>query len=97
MKVKIKIFAIAVILGLTACKDNLEPESLSTFDINYMFSNVDDARKAVNAMYVQFNYDAFRSRLSNNMTGNTDIEHGPGLDGNGGRYDIWAIHAREKQ
>ena len=95
MKVKIKIFAIAVILGLTACKDNLEPESLSTFDINYMFSNVDDARKAVNAMYVQFNYDAFRSRLSNNMTGNTDIEHGPGLDGNGGRYDIWAIHARE--
>lgn len=87
--------ALIFLLFFAACNDFLEPKSLSTFDLNYISSNVDDARKMVNACYVQFNYDAFRSRLSNNMTGNTDIEHGPGYDGSGGRYDIWALHARE--
>lgn len=92
---KLILAIITSLISFTACDDFLEPESLSTFDLKYIYSNVDDARKGVNAMYIQFNNDAFRSRLSTNMTGNTDIEHGPALDGNGGRYDIWALHARE--
>lgn len=79
---------------LSSCKDFLEPESLSTFDTNYIFSNAEDARKAVNAIYVHFSHDGFRSRLSNNMTGNTDIEHNGGSS-DGARYQIWRLDAQE--
>lgn len=71
----------------------MEPDSLSTFDINYIYSNVDDARNGVNAIYSYFNEDAFRSRLSNNMTGNTDIEHQSGWTSQGDRYQIWNLEA----
>ncbi|MDP4712551.1 MAG: RagB/SusD family nutrient uptake outer membrane protein [Saprospiraceae bacterium] len=91
---KSKIFAIALILtSLTACSDFLEPDSISTFDTNYVFSNVDDARRGVNAIYVQFGVDGFRSRLSNNMTGNTDIERQSGWTSSGDRYQIWDLNA----
>lgn len=86
--------AVAILSTLGSCeKDFLEPESLSTFDKNFVFSNVDDARNAVNAMYAHFNQDAFRSRLSNNMTGNTDIEHSSGWTSDGDRYQIWRLDA----
>lgn len=94
MKVKYIIYTLAVLLSFTACDDFLEPESLSTFDTSYIFSNADDARKAVNAMYVHFSHDGFRSRLSNNMTGNTDIEHSGGSS-DGARYQIWRLNAQE--
>lgn len=85
---------VAILSTLGSCeKDFLEPESLSTFDKNFVFSNVDDARNAVNAMYAHFNQDAFRSRLSNNMTGNTDIEHSSGWTSDGDRYQIWRLDA----
>ncbi len=91
---KSKIFAIALILtSLSACSDFLEPDSISTFDTNYVFSNVDDARRGVNAIYVQFGVDGFRSRLSNNMTGNTDIERQSGWTSSGDRYQIWDLNA----
>jgi hypothetical protein len=91
---KSKIFAIALILtSFTACSDFLEPDSISTFDTNYVFSNVDDARRGVNAIYVQFGVDGFRSRLSNNMTGNTDIERQSGWTSSGDRYQIWDLNA----
>lgn len=93
MKMKNSIFAIAFLFTVTACQDFLEPESLSTFDSNYIFSNAEDARKAVNAMYVHFSHDGFRSRLSNNMTGNTDIEHAGGAS-DGARYQIWRLNAQ---
>ena len=93
MKIKYYISILAVLL-LASCDDFLEPESLSTFDSKYIFSNAEDARKAVNAMYVHFSHDGFRSRLSNNMTGNTDIEHSGGSS-DGARYQIWRLDAQE--
>lgn len=84
---------VVIVLALTACSDFLEPDSISTFDTKYVFSNVDDARKGVNAIYVQFGVDGFRSRLSNNMTGNTDIEHASGWTSSSDRYQIWDLNA----
>lgn len=94
-KLKIRCLIIVAALFFTVgCEDYLDPESLSTFDTNYIFSNAEDARKAVNAIYVHFSHDGFRSRLSNNMTGNTDIEHNGGSS-DGARYQIWRLDARE--
>ncbi|MFM8449425.1 MAG: RagB/SusD family nutrient uptake outer membrane protein [Haliscomenobacter sp.] len=91
---KLKIFTIAALsFILSACSDFLEPTSISTFDIEYVFSNVDDARKGVNAIYTQFGVDGFRSRLSNNMTGNTDIERSSGWTSTADRYQIWDLNA----
>jgi len=90
---KTKLLLISLVLALSSCSEFLEPDSLSTFDINYVFSNVDDARKGVNAIYVQFGVDGFRSRLSNNMTGNTDIEHSSGWSSSSDRYQIWNLNA----
>lgn len=95
MKFKILTLTIAGSLFLSSCQDFLEPDSISTFDTNYVFSNVDDARKGVNAIYVQFGVDGFRSRLSNNMTGNTDIEHSSGWTSSSDRYQIWDLNALE--
>ncbi|AEE52221.1 RagB/SusD family nutrient uptake outer membrane protein [Haliscomenobacter hydrossis] len=91
MKRNILIFTL--ILSLASCSDFLEPDSLSTFDSKYVFSNVDDARKGVNAAYVQFGTDGFRSRLSNNMAGNTDIERQSGWSSSSDRYQIWNLDA----
>lgn len=93
-KIKHIVIALTVLFALSACEKFLEPESLSTFDSQYIFSNAEDARKAVNAMYVHFSHDGFRSRLSNNMTGNTDIEHNGGSS-DGARYQIWRLDAQE--
>jgi len=87
------IYTLVAFLSMTACQDFLEPESLSTFDSKYIFSNAEDARKAVNSMYVHFSHDGFRSRLANNMTGNTDIEHAGGSS-DGARYQIWRLDAQ---
>jgi hypothetical protein len=92
MKIKNILLATTVLI-LSACSDFLEPDSLSTFDTEYVYSNVDDARKGVNAIYSYFGQDAFRSRLSNNMAGNTDIEHQSGWSNGGDRYQIWDLNA----
>lgn len=92
MRSKSILMILAVFIA-TACDDFLSPESLSTFDTEYVFSNVDDARKGVNAIYAYFGQDAFRSRLSNNMTGNTDIEHASGWSSSADRYQIWDLNA----
>jgi hypothetical protein len=93
MKIRYLIITVAALV-LTSCdKDFLEPESISTFDNKYIYSNVDDARNGVNAIYSYFNQDAFRSRLSNNMTGNTDIEHNSGWASQSDRYQIWDLDA----
>jgi hypothetical protein len=88
------IMAILAVLLLASCqKDFLDPDSLSTVDNKYIFSNVDDARKGVNAVYSYFQQDAFRSRLSNNMCGNTDIERNSGWSSSADRYQIWDLNA----
>ena len=91
-KIKI-ILSLAIICGLSSCKDFLDPVSLSTFNTAYIYSNIDDARKGVNAAYVSFGTDGFRSRLSNNMTGNTDIERQSGWGSTGDRHQIWNLNA----
>lgn len=93
MKIK-NILMIMAVCAATACDEFLEPDSPSTFDTKYVFSNVDDARKGVNAAYASFFHDAFRSRLSNNMTGNTDIEHQSGWNSQSDRYQIWDLNAQ---
>lgn len=94
MKLKIILAIVPLVLIAYSCeKDFLEPKSISSFDTNYVFSNVDDARNAVNAIYASFNQDAFRSRLSNNMTGNTDIETSSGWSSSSDRYQIWNLEA----
>jgi hypothetical protein len=93
MKKKFLILAVIASGFLTSCKDFLEPDSLSTFDVTYIYSNPDDARKGVNAIYESFGQDAFRSRLSNNMAGNTDIEHQSGWSSTADRYQIWDLNA----
>ena len=90
------ILAIFAILLLASCnKDFLDPDSLSTVDNKYIYSNVDDARKGVNAVYSYFQQDAFRSRLSNNMCGNTDIERQSGWNSTSDRHQIWNLNALE--
>jgi len=92
MKLKyIAILALPIIFG--SCKKFLEPDSISTFDTKYVYANVDDTRKGVNAAYEAFGTDGFRSRLSNNMTGNTDIEHSSGWSSASDRYQIWDLNA----
>jgi hypothetical protein len=93
MKTRYFILTLAV-LTFTACNDFLEPVSLSTFDTNFIFSNAEDTRKAVNAVYVHFSHDGFKSRLSNNMAGNTDIEHSSGWGSTTARYQIWDLNAQ---
>ena len=93
MKIKYIIFILTAFI-LNACEDYLEPESLSTFDLSYVFSNTEDARKGVNAIYVHFSHDGFRSRLSNNMTGCTDIEHAGDRSASGDRYQLWRLDAQ---
>ncbi len=91
---KIGFTSLTLIFAVSACSDDfMEPDSISTFDNQYIYSNVDDARNGVNAIYSYFNQDAFRSRLSNNFTGNTDIEHQSGWTSNGDRYQIWNLDA----
>lgn len=88
------ILAILTVFLLASCnKDFLDPDSISTFDNKYIYSNVDDARKGVNAVYSYFQQDAFRSRLSNNMCGNTDIERQSGWNSSADRYQIWNLDA----
>lgn len=92
MQIRIIILLVAACC-LNSCKDFLAPDSISTFDTEFVFSNVDDARKGVNAIYVPFGTDPFRSRLANNMTGNTDIERQSGWTSSGDRYQIWDLEA----
>jgi starch-binding outer membrane protein, SusD/RagB family len=93
MKIRYFLITLGTFL-FTACNDFLEPDSLSTFDTKYVFSNAEDARKAVNAIYVHFSHDGFRSRLANNMTGNTDVEHSTGWGSSTARYQIWDLNAQ---
>ena len=86
MKIINKLLIPLLAFGLNSCSDFLEPDSLSTFDTKYLFSNVDDARKATNAIYTQFSTDGYTTRLSTNMQANTDIEvHG---------VDVAQIHSK---
>jgi starch-binding outer membrane protein, SusD/RagB family len=92
---RIIIFALVIVsLAGVSCKKYLDAESPSVFTQADIFDNVNDATKAVNGIYAMFNQDAFTSRVSNNFTGNTDMEVGSvGASPDGSRRDIWSFEA----
>jgi len=90
-----KIVVVVMAFSMNSCSDFLNPDSLSTFDTQYVFSNVIDARKATNAIYSHFGQDGFRSRLSSNFQGNTDIEASGELNSSTTRHEIFGIRAKD--
>ncbi|RKD17156.1 carbohydrate-binding protein SusD [Pelobium manganitolerans] len=87
----------AVCLSTVSCKKFLTTDdSASDFTQEYIFSNQSDASKAVYSVYALFNQDAFTSRLSNNFTGNSDVEvGGVGASPDNSRRDIWSFEATD--
>jgi hypothetical protein len=94
MKKIVFFLIILTAVSLQSCKKFLVADSPSLTDLEYVFNSEADAKKAVNAVYALFNQDAYTSRLSNNFSGNTDIECG-GVSGSpdGARRDIWSFEA----
>jgi starch-binding outer membrane protein, SusD/RagB family len=92
---RILFFSIALLsMVFISCKKYLDADSPSVFTNEEIFSNVPDASKAVYGIYAMFNQDAFTSRVSNNFTGNTDVEVGQvGATPDGSRRDIWSFEA----
>lgn len=93
----IKLLGIMAIMIMAAsCQKFLDTDSPSTFPEDYIFATVPDASKAVYSVYALFNQDAFTSRLSNNFTGNSDIEVGSvGAAPDNSRRDIWSFEATD--
>lgn len=90
-----KLFLISTLItvaAISSCKKYLVSNSLSNFDPEFVFGSEADAKKAVNSVYALFNQDAYTSRLSNNFTGNTDIEcGGVSASPDNSRRDIWSF------
>lgn len=81
-------------IWLTGCKKFLDKDFESNFSQDFIFSNIDDAKKSVNSVYALFNQDAYTSRLSNNFAGNSDVEMGGiGASPDNSRRDIWSFEA----
>jgi hypothetical protein len=93
----IKIFSvITACVVLVSCKKVLTADSPSDYTSAAVFSNEIDAQAAVSGVYALFNQDAFTSRVSNNFTGNTDIEVGPvGAAPDNSRRDLWSFEATD--
>ncbi len=87
---------IALLIMFSSCKKFLDTDSPSNFTDGYIFATESDAAKAVNSAYALFNQDAFTSRLSNNFTGNTDVEvGGVGAAPDNSRRDIWSFECTD--
>ncbi len=85
---------LSAVLLLPSCDDLMTPESMSNFDTNYVFSNADDAKKAVLGAYALFSQDSYTSRMSAVWMQNTDVEAiAPGALPDGSRRDIWSLQA----
>ncbi|WP_089683573.1 RagB/SusD family nutrient uptake outer membrane protein [Catalinimonas alkaloidigena] len=97
MKYKFPLLLTVVALLTVACKEDfLDTDSPSAFTEDYIFSQETDAAKALYGVYAMFNQDAFTSRVSNNFTGNTDIECGSvGSAPDNSRRDIWSFEASD--
>lgn len=86
--------AITLLALFTSCNDFLNTTSLSNFDSKYVFSNVEDTKKAVFGVYALFTQDSYTSRMSNVWMQNTDVEvTAPGAIPDGSRRDIWSLQA----
>ena len=89
----ITIFILAMVGVLTSCNDLMSPTSLSNFDTKYVFSTVDDTKKAVLGVYALFAQDPYTSRMSSVWMQNTDVEVcAPSVAAStGDRRDIWTL------
>lgn len=93
-KIYFAFILLATAVSIQSCKKFLVANSPSNFDPEFVFGSEADAKKAVNSVYALFNQDAYTSRLSNNFTGNTDIEcGGVAASPDNSRRDIWSFEA----
>ncbi len=94
MKYKFITIVSLALLFLTSCKDYLEVDSPSAFTKDYVFSNTNDAKKALLGVYSLFGEDAFTSRMSCVWMQNTDVEATqPSASPDGSRRDVWSLEA----
>ena len=92
MKKYYTILIITVVMLISSCKKYLAPDSMSSFNETYVFSNVGDAKKMVMGVYALFAQDSYTSRMSNVFMQNTDIEaSAPSALPDGSRRDVWAL------
>lgn len=85
---------LGLLVGFSSCDDYLDVDSPSTFTPKYVFSNAEDAKKAVLGVYALFSQDTYTSRMSNVWMQNTDVEVTvPGANPDGSRRDIWSLQA----
>ena len=75
-KIYLFIAALTVTLGFSSCEKQLETESLSADNLEYLCSNPTDTRKMIDHVYAYFCEDTYTSRMSTNWMQNTDIEVG---------------------
>lgn len=96
LKIKNIVLVIAGLLTFSSCNDFLDVNSPSQADTDFVFSNTEDAQKALMGVYVKFAEDPFTSRMSNVWMQNTDVEcmtPNAGIPNGGHRSDIWGLQA----
>lgn len=92
-KASIYIF-ITIAVTLASCEDYLEVDSLSVSDLDYIFTNREQARNFINSIYQPSTSEANRIPFYFNM--NTDIEFGMVHSAyDNGRRDLWAYDIKE--
>jgi hypothetical protein len=92
---RIRIYVILLLVAVSSsCIDYLEVDSLSVSDLEYIFSNREQARNFVNSIYQPSTSEPNRIPFYFNM--NTDIEFGMVQEAyDNGRRDLWAYDIKE--
>ena len=97
-KIYLFIAALTVTLGFSSCEKQLDTESLSADNLEYLCSNPTDTRKMIDHVYSYFCEDTYTSRMSTNWMQNTDVEVGFLTKANtdeATRRGIWALNPRQ--
>ena len=97
-KIYLFIAALTVTLGFSSCEKQLETESLSADNLEYLCSNPTDTRKMIDHVYSYFCEDTYTSRMSTNWMQNTDVEVGFLTKANtdeATRRGVWALNPRQ--
>jgi Capsule polysaccharide export protein len=86
------ILAFGMLLLLTSCNKLFDTTSSSQFNKSFVFSDPDDAKKAVLGVYSMFAADPYTSRMSCVFMQNTDVEaNSVGAAPDGTRRDVWSL------
>ena len=87
------ILAVLIILSVS-CEDYLEVDSLSVSDLEYIFTNREQARNFIHSIYQPSTQEPNRFPFYFNMS--TDIEFGMVQEAyDNGRRDLWAYDIKE--